>query len=167
MGLYGQAMTTEGLKSLAFEIARANGVDPDMLAAIVQVESGWSPWVVRYEPAFAYFSLPDKWARIHCITELTERQMQRMSWGLTQVMGTVCREVGFREMLTQMCEPENALTVGCKVLKRKMARYTNELDIIASYNAGSAIKVTDEKYRNQEYVDKVSKELQHIRQLKG
>jgi hypothetical protein len=48
-----------------------------------------------------------------------------------------------------------------------MARYSETLDVIASYNAGSAIKLTDGSYRNQTYVNKVIAEIENIKKMES
>ena len=46
-----------------------------------------------------------------------------------------------------------------KLIKKLQKRYTQEDEIIAAYNAGSARKLEDGSFRNQDYVDKVYKNM--------
>jgi soluble lytic murein transglycosylase-like protein len=85
---------------------------------VVEQESGWNPWAMRYEPAFfskyvASFYTNNK------ITA-TEAYARGFSWGLMQVMGQEAREFGFDALfLSALCDPEQGLAVGCKVLRSK------------------------------------------------
>ena len=55
------------------------------------------------------------------------RAARGFSWGLMHVMGQVAREAGFDTLfLSALCDPEQGLAVGCKVLRKKfdaMARH--------------------------------------------
>ncbi len=51
----------------------------------------------------------------------TEAYARGFSWGLMQVMGQVARETGFDVLfLSALCDPEQGLAVGCKVLRKKL-----------------------------------------------
>jgi hypothetical protein len=89
--------------------------------------------------------------------------MQMTSWGLTQVMGAVARELGLKGPIFQMLEPKTNLTYCALLLKRLAKKYTQKDDLIAAYNAGSAVKNLDGRYKNQQYVDKVNGYLQDIK----
>ncbi len=71
---------------------------------------------MRYEPAFraryvAPLNLPP-----------TEEIARSTSWGLMQVMGQVAREHGFPgKFFSELCEPENGLEFGSRVLAAKLA----------------------------------------------
>jgi hypothetical protein len=38
--------------ALARSIAAAHGLEPALVCAVIEQESAWNPWAVRYEPAF-------------------------------------------------------------------------------------------------------------------
>jgi soluble lytic murein transglycosylase-like protein len=40
------------LVTLARKVAAAQSLDPGLVCAVVEQESGWNPWAMRYEPAF-------------------------------------------------------------------------------------------------------------------
>ena len=40
------------LLALAQRAAEAEGLDVALVCAVVEQESGWNPWAMRYEPAF-------------------------------------------------------------------------------------------------------------------
>jgi len=112
----------EGLISLSRAIGQRHGLDPALVCAVVEQESGWDAWAIRYEPFF----------RVRYVSPLrlppSEEIARSISWGLMQVMGQVAREVGFDgKYLSELCDPSAGLDVGCRVLAAKIAaanRYT-------------------------------------------
>ena len=40
------------LVAIAIEAARKHGLDPSLVCAVIEQESAWIPWAMRYEPAF-------------------------------------------------------------------------------------------------------------------
>lgn len=135
-------------------------LNPALLAAIIEVESAWKPYAIRYEPSFELVSRPAYFAKLNSITETTERAMQRFSWGLTQILGCTARDIGFKGPMQSLCVPECGILWGATYLKRLTKRYANVLDQVAAYNAGEAKKRVDGTYINQEYVEKVMKNVQ-------
>ena len=104
---------------LARKAAAAQSLDPALVCAVVEQESAWNPWAMRYEPAF----LSRYVAPLYTAGKLspTEAYMRAMSWGLMQVMGQVARESGFDALfLSALCDPEQGLALGCKVLRKKI-----------------------------------------------
>lgn len=117
------------LENLAREIARKHSLDPALVCAVVEQESRWNPWAIRYEPAFYHRyvlgSLSDEQ-----VIRLgpTETRARAFSWGLMQVMGQTAREHGFRgPYLSELCQPETGLEIGCSVLQSKMARASSDV----------------------------------------
>jgi soluble lytic murein transglycosylase-like protein len=91
------------------------GLRPDLIAAVCEQESDWNPWAMRFEPEFLTAYVPP------AITNDTERIARACSWGLMQVMGQTAREAGFSyPFLSGLCEPENGMEVGCRVLLNKL-----------------------------------------------
>jgi len=158
--------TKPQLESLAIETAKKYNLDPDIVTSIITVESAWNVYAMRYEPAYKYLFYPRVCSSNLGITEFTEEALQKMSYGLFQIMGAVCREYGFKEELIKMCEPENNLNFGCIYLKKLFDKYGKEQDVIASYNAGSPRLTEGKMYSNQRYVDKVYTILNEKRKLK-
>jgi len=107
------------LLALAHKTAAAQSLDPALVCAVVEQESGWNPWAIRYEPAFfAKYVAP-----LYTNNKITatEAWARGFSWGLMQVMGQVAREFGFdASFLSALCDPEQGLTIGCKVLRKKL-----------------------------------------------
>ena len=116
------------LHDIAREQARNFGLDEVLVLAVCEQESGWNPWVSRYEPEFFNRYLDNSTVHLvvqaHCRkvpypvsfeTELRERAFSR---GLMQVMGQVARERGFADPLPQLHDPAANLMVGCRHLKK-------------------------------------------------
>ena len=134
----------------------------ELLYAITMVESDGDPWAIRFEPFYSYLTnregLPLK--ATDSISD-TERNQQKTSWGLMQVMGAVARERGFTgPYLSALCDPMTGLNYGAAQLALLLWREKgNELDAIAAYNAGGVRREKSGEYVNQGYVDKVLKHL--------
>ena len=73
--------------------AAAPWFDPALVCAIVEQESSWNTWAMRYEPAFFAKYV----AGLYTNNKITasEAYARGFSWGLMQVMGQVAREMGF------------------------------------------------------------------------
>ena len=125
---------TPALLALAHEAAQAHALWPELVCALIEQESSWNRWAVRYEPAFykryiePQMAQPggenaDHRARTHrAPLSDTEARARAFSWGLMQVMGQVAREYGFSGYsLAELCDPATGLHVGCRVLAAKLA----------------------------------------------
>ncbi len=103
---------------LARKAALAHALDAALVCAVVEQESSWNPWALRFEPAFFAKYV----AALYTNYKVTasEAYARGFSWGLMQVMGQVARETGFDSpFLSALCDPEQSLMLGCKVLRRK------------------------------------------------
>ena len=104
------------LIALARAAAAYHELDSALVCAIIEQESAWNTYAVRYEPGFrtryvAPLGLPP-----------TEEVARSISWGLMQVMGQVAREHGFTgKFLSALCDPALGLDIGCAVLASKLA----------------------------------------------
>lgn len=108
----------EELITLACDAANQCGLEPALVAAVCEQESGWNPWAIRYEPAFY-----QKYIVPLNLKSATEAQARAFSYGLLQCMGEVAREAGFKGVfLAELCDPEVNLEIGCKILKAKIDR---------------------------------------------
>lgn len=107
------------LTSLARKAAAAHGLDPALVCAVIEQESAWNPWAMRYEPAFFTKYVAPLYTNNKI--SASEAYARGFSWGLMQVMGQVARENGFAEpFLSALCDPAGGLDIGCKVLRRKL-----------------------------------------------
>lgn len=114
-------MTRDELIALARSTAERHQLYPELVCAVIEQESGWNTWAIRYEPAFYdRYILPLR-SRGEIIHE-TESRARATSWGLMQVMGQVAREAGFANtFLSALCDPPTGLEIGCAVLDHKLA----------------------------------------------
>jgi soluble lytic murein transglycosylase-like protein len=122
------------LTVLAKQKAADNGIDPALVCAICEQESGWDPWAVRFEPAFyTRYILPMKNIRA------TEAYTRAMSFGLMQIMGQTARELGYADtFLTGLCHPPVALDYGCKKLTKCLTAAAGDVEkALLRYNGGS------------------------------
>lgn len=158
-------MTEIEMRALCHEVAEKFQIDGYLFEAICSVESGFSNSAIRYEAGYKWTWYPRELASRQGITEITEETLQKISYGICQVMGAVAREFGFTAPLTSLMDPELCLIYGAKLLRRYYVKYgeLNESDIIASYNAGSPIKTPGGMYQNQAYVNKVTTVLRALR----
>jgi len=107
------------LLNFARKAADAQGLDPGLVCAVVEQESGWNPWAMRYEPAFFTKYVAPLYTNSK--VSASEAYARGFSWGLMQVMGQVAREFGFEPVfLLTLCDPEQGLAIGCKVLRKKI-----------------------------------------------
>ena len=81
------------LVALARKAAAAQSLDPALVCAVIEQESSWNIWAMRYEPAFFAKYV----AHLYTNNKVTasEAYARGFSWGLMQVMGLVAREMGF------------------------------------------------------------------------
>lgn len=101
--------------ALANHAAEVHALWPELVCAIVEQESAWNPWALRYEPAFF-----DRYVQSLKL-DPTESRARAFSWGLMQVMGQVAREHGFTGGLASLCDPAVGLDIGCRVFAAKLA----------------------------------------------
>jgi hypothetical protein len=103
------------LIALARAAAAYHELDAALVCAIIEQESAWNTYAIRYEPGF----------RTRYVVPLhlppTEEIARSISWGLMQVMGQVAREHGFTgKFLSALCDPALGLDLGCAVLASKL-----------------------------------------------
>lgn len=107
------------LIALARKSAAAHSLDPALVCAVVEQESSWNTWAMRYEPAFFAKYVANLYTNNK--VSASEAYARGFSWGLMQVMGQVARELGCdAPFLSALCDPELGLAVGCKVLRKKL-----------------------------------------------
>ncbi len=125
-------MIREELIALTKEVALAEGVDPALACAVVEQESAWDTWAMRYEPQFL-----ERYVRPLKLLA-TESQARATSWGLMQVMGQTARELGFTGPLASLCDPAVGLVYGCRKLARCLKQREGVVHgALLAYNGGA------------------------------
>jgi soluble lytic murein transglycosylase-like protein len=123
---------------LARQIASEHSLEPALVCAVIEQESAWNPWAVRYEPGF----LSRYVAPLYTAGKLsaTEAYTRAMSWGLMQVMGQVAREFGFEESsFAELCEPATGVEFGCRILAARLTRAKGNVPAaLLAWNGGAS-----------------------------
>ncbi len=132
----------KALLEAAKAAAASHKLDPALVCAVIEQESSWDPWAVRFEPAFHEKYI----APMHETLPPTEEMCRAMSFGLMQLMGEVARELGFRNrFLTSLCDPVVGLDWGCACLVRKIASADNDIHQgLLRWNGGANPNYADE-----------------------
>lgn len=134
-------------------VGRGMGIDPFLLGGLICQESGGDTWSTRPEPYFRWV-LGRKVEQLPPLRRLLpqwrtpeqDAYMQRISFGLCQVMGAVARELGLSGYLTRLCDPYVGIFYGAKHLARQLKRCNGDIrQALLRYNGGG----------NREYPDKV------------
>jgi soluble lytic murein transglycosylase-like protein len=109
------------------------GLDPDLVEAIVRVESSGLTHAYRYEDGFYRRYLADNPAY-----DGANPRRVSSSYGLMQVMyPTAKEELGFTDSPEHLFVPTVGLDAGCAYLARLRKRTGGDLDrAIAAYNGG-------------------------------
>ncbi len=120
-------MNKEALIQLARLRAAQFSLPPALVCAVIEQESRWNPWAVRYEPDFQEkYIVPLKQAaqlKTFGASMNTEMVARSCSFGLMQTMGEVAREAGADfAFLTELCNPERGLEFGCSHLAKKLEK---------------------------------------------
>jgi soluble lytic murein transglycosylase-like protein len=128
---------TPDILALAKRHAISYALDPALVCAVVEQESAWNTWAMRYEPAFFAKYV----ASLYTNNKVTasEAYARGFSWGLMQVMGQVAREAGCdAPFLSSLCDPAQGLAIGCKVLRRKFDAVSGDTTrALLAWNGGA------------------------------
>ncbi|HKV25533.1 MAG TPA: lytic transglycosylase domain-containing protein [Candidatus Acidoferrum sp.] len=125
------------LVALARKAAASQSLDPALACAVIEQESAWNPWAIRYEPAFFAKYVANLYTNNKI--SASEAYARGFSWGLMQVMGQVARELGFdAPFLAELCAPDANLAVGCKLLRKKLDAMDGDVTRgLLAWNGGS------------------------------
>ncbi|HKN25309.1 MAG TPA: transglycosylase SLT domain-containing protein [Candidatus Acidoferrum sp.] len=125
--------TNDARVALAKKWAVKYGLDPFLVCALIEQESGWNPWAMRYEPGFLQRYIANM------KLEPTEAAARATSFGLCQVMGQTAREKGFQgKFLTQLCDPDVGVELGCRKLQECFAVHGDPETSLLAYNGGGS-----------------------------
>ena len=139
-------------------IAEIHGLDPDMVEAIVRIESSGFTHAYRYEPDFWRRYLADN-------PDYKDRNPRRVSasYGLMQIMYPTARERGFSGEPELLFVPVIGLKWGCRHLAW-LARLLGYPRAIGAWNGGVGGSRLPFRPDIARYVDRVQFQLQLIRQ---
>lgn len=155
----GNSPQRDALLAIVRREAEGSKLNAPLIEAIITVESRWNPWAMRHEKDFSYLVDCERHAKFSQVTVDTERSLQRMSFGLMQIMGGTARSIGYVGPLAVLLDPEVNVHWGGRYFQRIAHQYPMVTDQIAAYNAGRARRDLGGLYVNQAYVEKVSKAL--------
>jgi soluble lytic murein transglycosylase-like protein len=136
--------------------ARLANLDPNLVEAVVLVESGGHTNAYRYEKNFWFKYMAPK-------PEYRDANPERVSasYGLMQVLWVVAVEVGCSRVdpPEYLFVPAIGLTFGCLKLAQLLAwSKGNVTQALAAYNGGKGSNGAP-PFRNQSYADRVLKQL--------
>lgn len=119
---------------------KCEDLNPALICAIIEQESGFYPWAMRFEPAFL-----ERYVRPLGLTSITETYGRAFSYGLLQVMGQSARELGYHEPLGQLLDPETNLFWGMRHFRNKLARAANDpKKALLFWNGGGNLAYPDQ-----------------------
>lgn len=145
----------ETIRDLIFEQSKKTGLSPQLIAAVIQVESGGEVHACRYEQQFFNRYIADKgpkklagyWPPSTKVSDDTERIYRSMSLGLMQVMGQKVREYGYQGdyLASFLSNPALSIEYGCMILADCLKRSKGNLtQALLFYNGGG-----DKEYPNR------------------
>ncbi len=124
--------TNDARLALAKKYASKYGLDPLIVCAVIEQESGWNCWAMRFEPAFLV-----RYIEPLTLGNPTEEQARATSFGLMQTMGQVAREKGFQgKFLTELCDPDVGVDIGCRKLQSCFLAHSDPEASLLAYNGG-------------------------------
>lgn len=176
-------MAVSDYRSFVDASAKEHGLDPRIVAAQIQIESGGDPYAWNPEPQYRYFwdlrhdrpfrtldaselASEKPPADFYCIKGDPDQEWwaQQASWGLMQIMGAVLREHGFAApYLPQALEPDINIEYGCRHLAKQLRASDGDIRVaLARYNGGGYKNVAGLPLRNEAYVRKVESAMRFI-----
>lgn len=125
--------TLAARKALAAKYAAKHGLDTALVCAVIEQESGWDTWAMRYEPAFY-----QRYIVPMGLEDLTAALARATSFGLMQLMGQTAIEFGFKgKFATSLCDPDTGVDFGCAKLRSCLDKHSgDETKALLSFNGG-------------------------------
>ncbi len=115
-------------------------LDPALLCAIIEQESDFNPWAIRFEPGFL-----NRYVIPLGLKSITESEARSFSWGLFQLMGQCARELGYAGPLAQLCEPETNVFWSLRHFRTKLSIAGNDIKkTLLLWNGGSNGRYPDQ-----------------------
>lgn len=126
------------------------------LLALIEVESSFNEYALRFEPGYPYLWKPSEFAKAQGITKASEKICQQFSVGLMQVMFATARWQGFDGSFAEFFDPFINIEFGAKYFISKLHDYDHDYEsAIAAYNRGSVEYDDEGRFINESYVSRV------------
>lgn len=127
-------LSKDELVALADAEAKLQKLDPALVKAVIEQESGWNIYASRFEPAFY-----SKYVKKLYPNYTTESVARSTSFGLFQLMGTVARELGFSDsQLSDLFDPRLNLKYGALHFSNKLKAAKGDVTkALLLWNGGS------------------------------
>jgi len=159
--------------------AEKHRLEPELIAAVIQVESAGNPRAYRHEMGYIWTYHSAALAHELKVPIMFMEYLQKTSWGSMQVMGAVAYERGlskdFKYALPSiLMDSETGIEYGSRHLRWILDHAQplkvdpdNALDIYAAYNGGSVRKRKDLLYENNENVMRFAKFYRELTDAPG
>jgi hypothetical protein len=128
-------MKSPELILLARQTAIAHSLPPEIVLAMIDRESEWDEWAIRFEPGF----LAKYVNKLYLAGKFsaTEAYARSFSWGLLQIMGEDARENGFQGPMAQLCDPATGIEFGCREFARIFKATNGDVNVaLERWNGG-------------------------------
>lgn len=140
------------LKEIVRLEAVKSSISTRFIFALIETESDWEPWAVKYEPDYRWTVEDPNLGKFKCSDD-TIQTMQSFSYGLCQIMGNHFYDFGFDGFCTQLLDPKLNIMVAIKILEGFEHKEINSPEeLYATYNAGTAMVLPSGRFSNQENV---------------
>lgn len=127
--------TNDARVALASKWAAKHSLDPYIVCAVCEQESGWNPYAVRFENGF----LRDYVKPVNPSSPSTLEVTKAMSFGLMQIMGLTAIEFGWSGLfLSDLCDPDRGLDFGCRKLAKCFQDCNAPEFALLRYNGGGS-----------------------------
>jgi len=152
-----EGMELSKIKETVRIMCNSFGIDQRFMFALIETESNWNQWAVKYEPGYRWYMEEPDTGRFKNSPE-TNKEMQSFSYGLCQVMGNHFYEQGFTGFCTQLVDPKLNTVIAIKILERHIKKGVKlPMELYAAYNAGSVRVSSSGDFVNQANVDRFMK----------
>ncbi|MDD5530929.1 MAG: transglycosylase SLT domain-containing protein [bacterium] len=155
-------------KDIIRKYATMYKIQPSLIVAMIMQESGGNPNKPRYEPAFynTYIKNNPDWIK-HPL--YNNPQAVSSSYGLLQIMYPVAWEIATPAERIKLKDPKSLndpdfnISLGTRKLSKQLAKFPNQEQAIASYNAGNGcIKGSNICFNGTKYKNSVLNYLKQV-----
>lgn len=137
-------------------------VSSSLIRAIIYIESRGDITAIRYEPQLK----KAKWYNKNLSFKNKKDDFTYCSYGLMQILFATAKALGYKGTPINLYNIKDNIYYGTKYIKNLIKRYGNTEDVISSYNQGTPKKNAKGKYKNQQYVNAVSRHMRKLLKIK-